>query len=142
VSLAIRGLDEDDLNAVPVPGKWSTQQVVIHLADAELALADRIKRVIATDNPTLLAWDENKFAANLHYEDQSAADAVKLIDLTRRQTARILRKLPDEAFQRTGNHSEIGRVTLLDLVSKAVSHLDHHLKFVYEKREKLGKSMW
>ena len=142
LSMAIRGLTSDDLHAVPVPGKWSTHQVVIHLADAEAAFADRMKRVIATDNPSLLAWDENQFAANLHYHEQDAQDAVKLIDLTRRQMARVLRKLPDAAFQRAGTHNEVGRLTLEQLVTKANSHLDHHLHFIYEKREKLGKSMW
>ena len=142
LSLAIRGLTNDDLHAVPVPGKWSTHQVVIHLADAEAALADRMKRVIATDNPSLLAWDENKFAANLHYHEQDAQDAVKLVDLTRRQMARVLRKLPDAAFQRVGTHNEAGPLTLEKLVTTANSHLDHHLHFIHEKREKLGKSMW
>ena len=142
LSLAIRGLGRDDLRAVPIPGKWSTQQVVIHLADAEAALADRIKRVIAMDEPALLAWDENKFAANLHYNDQSAQDAVASVDLTRRQIVRILTALPASAFQRAGIHNERGRQTLLDILNFAVWHLDHHLKFIYEKREKLGKMSW
>lgn len=142
VSMAIRGLTDEDLHAVPVPGKWSTHQVVIHLADAEAAFADRIRRIIAHDSPPLLAWDENKFAAKLHYEEQDAHDAVAMIDLTRRQMARILRKLPGEAFGRAGIHDEAGRMTVADIVAKANSHLDHHLHFIYEKREKLGKSMW
>ncbi len=142
LSHAIDGLTQEDLHATPVPGKWSTQQVVLHLLDAEAAFADRIKRVIATDNPQLLAWDENKFAAALHYEEQIAADAIMLVDLTRRHIANILRKLPDEAFNRAGQHSERGRQTLRELVNNAVNHLEHHLKFINEKREKLGKLMW
>src|SRR6266513_434860 len=82
---AVVGLSRDELLAAPIPGKWSTQQVVIHLADAEAALADRMRRVLATDDAQLLAWDENKFAANLHYDMQSAEDAVQMIELTRRQ---------------------------------------------------------
>jgi len=136
---AVHGLTRDELQAVPIPGKWSTQKVVIHLADAEAAFADRIRRIIATDNPTLLAWDENQFAANLLYSEQSAEDAVTMIDLTRRQTARILRKLPDTAFARSGQHSESGKQTLEEVIDKVVRHLDHHLKFIAEKRAKLGK---
>jgi uncharacterized damage-inducible protein DinB len=130
------------MTATPGPGKWSIHQVVLHLADAEAAFADRIRRIIATDNPPLLAWDENKFAANLHYDEQSAEDAVALVDLTRKQVARILRKLPDAAFSRTGQHSEVGPLKLQDLVEKAVSHMEHHLKFINDKRERLGKLMW
>lgn len=142
LAMAIRGLTPDDLLQAPVPGKWSTQQVVLHLADAEAAFAERIKRIIAMDDPMLLAWDENRFADRLYYDAQSAEDAVQLIDLTRRQLARVLRKLPDEAFQRAGQHNQRGRQTLLDVLNTAIQHLDHHLKFVYEKREKLGKLMW
>jgi hypothetical protein len=136
---AILGLTLDELQAVPIPGKWSTQNVVIHLADAEAAFADRIRRIIATDNPTLLAWDENQFSANLLYSEQSTEDAVTMIDLTRRQLARVLKKLPTQAFARAGQHSEAGRQTLEQIIDKAIWHLDHHLKFIAEKRAKLGK---
>ena len=137
LSSAIEGMSREQLMATPVPGKWSTHQVVIHLADAELAFADRIKRIIAMENPTLLAWDENKFSANLHYEKQSTEDAVLLVQITRRQLTRVLRELPDAALQRSGTHSERGPQTLAVVLGFANSHLDHHLKFVEEKRAAL-----
>ena len=67
LAAAIRGLSPAELMAAPIPGKWSTHQVVVHLADAEIAFADRIQRVIAHDEPKLLPWDEKKYAARLHY---------------------------------------------------------------------------
>ncbi|HZK81082.1 MAG TPA: tRNA pseudouridine(55) synthase TruB [Humisphaera sp.] len=137
--LAIAGLTREDLLAFAVPGKWSIQQVIIHLADAEQVLADRIKRVIAEDNPTLLVFDQDRWISNLQYDEQSADDAGALIELTRKQLSRVLKKLPDSAFDRTGTHSEVGPMTLRQVVEKATAHLDHHLKFVAEKREKLGK---
>ncbi len=91
---AIAGLSREDLLAFPIPGKWSTQQVVIHLLDAELAHVDRIKRVLATDNPTLLAWDETSFEKALHYEEWSADDAAQIFDLLRKNLTRVLRKVP------------------------------------------------
>src|SRR4051812_21329478 len=91
IRLSIRGLTTEDLFQAPVPGKWSTQQVLIHLMDAEIAFADRIRRVLATDNPPLLAWDESQFAANLRYDEHSGEDAVAIIDLLRRQNGRLLK---------------------------------------------------
>ena len=142
LSLAIRGLEAADLALTSEPGTWSIQQLVVHVADAELALADRMKRVIATDNPPLLAWDENAFMAALRYDQQSVDDAVALVDLTRRQVGRILRALSAAAFDRAGVHSEAGHLTLADLVVRADKHLDHHLAFVAGKRERMGKLMW
>jgi hypothetical protein len=146
LSLAVRGLTREDLLAIPEPdsgvGKWSIQQLLVHLADSEQVYADRMKWVIAEENPPLPGFDQDKWAAALHYHDQSGEDAVKLIELTRRQTTTILRKLPDGAFLRTGNHSERGRVSLHDLLGYVTSHLEHHLKFIHAKRARMGKEMW
>jgi hypothetical protein len=146
VRQALSSLTREDLISKPPGdwnvGKWSIQQVVIHLADSDAVLADRMKRVISEENPTLLAYDENKWAAALNYDAQSADDAVDLIDLTRRQMTAVLKNLSDSAFERAGNHSETGRKTLADLVKGAVNHLDHHLKFIHAKRQKMGKEMW
>ena len=136
---AVDGMTEAYLKAAPIAGKWSTHQVVIHLADAEAAFADRIKRIIAQDEPQLLAWDENRFVQRLHYEAQSVEDAVELIALTRRQVTRILRAASDAELARSGVHSERGRQTVMDVLGYAVPHLTHHLKFVAEKRKALGK---
>lgn len=139
---ALAGLTDEDLRAIPVEGKWSIQQLAIHLADAELAFADRFKRLIATDNPTLLAWDHDSYLAKLFYDAQNANDAAEEVELCRRQMTRVLRKLPPEAFDRSGTHNQRGRQTLCEVVALATTHLDHHLHFLYEKREKLGKLMW
>jgi DinB superfamily len=140
--LAIRGLTDEDLKSFPVPGTWSIQQIVIHVMDSELISADRMKRIIAEDNPTLIGYDETKFSKKLYYHDQPAADAISIIELNRRMFALVLRRLPDEAFNRTGMHSERGKIALGQYLQAVVNHLEHHLKFVYEKREKLGKLMW
>jgi len=140
--LAVRGLTDEDLKKFPVPGTWSIQQIVIHLMDSELISAERMKRMIAEDNPTLIGYDETKFSKNLHYHDQSAADAITILDLNRKLFARVLRRLPDEAFNRTGTHNERGKLLLGQYLQSTVNHLEHHLKFIHEKREKLGKTSW
>ena len=135
--LSLRGLQREDLLAFPVPGTWSIQQIAIHLADSEQVAADRMKRVIAQENASLLAWSENKWAEHLRYDEQSAEDAGKLVELTRRQMARILRAQRDEAFDRKGVHSEIGPISLKELLIRTNKHLEHHLKFLVDKRRML-----
>src|SRR5271157_5440374 len=102
---AVSGLSREQLLARPVPGKWSTLEVVCHLADFDPILADRMKRVIAEDRPALLSADENRFVAALAYHDRDLDEELTLIEQTRRQMARILRTLPPEAFQRVGVHN-------------------------------------
>src|SRR5690554_4744740 len=87
---ALRGLSEDDLRRRPPAdaaadlGQWSIQQVAIHLADAEMVYAERMKRVIAEDTPPLRGFDEARWAEQLNYDQQSAADAAALVELVRR----------------------------------------------------------
>ncbi len=131
---AIAGLSREQLNAFPVPGTWSIQQIVLHLFDSDLIYSDRMKRVIAEDRPLLVRCDETTYAANLHYDAMSAPLACGIFAGNRQLTAALLRRLPEGAFQRAGVHTARGLVTLAELVAGAVEHLEHHLKFAAEKR--------
>src|SRR5436853_1564356 len=88
---AVRGMSRGQRLARPVAGKWSTLEVVCHLADFDPILADRMKRIIAEDRPQLLGADENRFAAALAYHQRDLNEELDIIDRTRRQMARILR---------------------------------------------------
>src|ERR1700677_1482572 len=105
---AVAGMTREQLLARPVAGKWSTLEVVCHLADFDPIMADRMKRVIAEDRPTLLGADENRFAAALAYHDRDLEEELIIIERTRNQLARILRLLPESALQRQGVHNERG----------------------------------
>src|SRR5215470_13004230 len=82
---AVAGMSREQLLARPVAGKWSTQEVVCHLADFDPILADRMKRVIAEDRPTLLGADENRFVSALAYPERDVAEELDIIEHTRRQ---------------------------------------------------------
>ena len=141
LSKSIQSLDRADLLAFPVPGTWSIQQIVLHMMDSDLIASDRMKRIAAEDHPTLIGYNETAFAKTLAYDHIPAQDACEVFRLNRRITAELLRRLPDAAFQKTGFHNERGELTLEHLVSDYIEHLDHHLKFIKEKRKLLGKPL-
>src|SRR3954469_9909058 len=95
---AVAGMTREQLTARPVPGKWSTLEVVCHLADFDPILADRMKRVIAANRPTLIGADENRFAAPLGSHDRDVEEELTLIEQTRRQLGRILGTLQPDAL--------------------------------------------
>jgi uncharacterized damage-inducible protein DinB len=136
---AVAGMTAEQLKARPVPGKWSTLEVVCHLSDFEPVYADRMKRVISHDNPPLLGADQEQFAATLSYQERDLEEELKIVETTRSQMARILRRLPAEAWSRAGVHSEYGPRTLEQLLTTITNHIPHHVKFIEEKRKALGK---
>lgn len=139
LALSIEGLGSADLDAFPIPGTWSIRQIVAHLYDSDLIGSDRMKRIIAEDHPLLLGYDESRFAERLFYHEVDVAAACKVFELNRALTAAMLRRLPDEAFERTGLHNEKGDVTLADQVEAYVKHLRGHLEHLARKRGLLGK---
>ncbi|MDA1231352.1 MAG: DinB family protein [Planctomycetota bacterium] len=130
---AVSGVREDQFDQTSLPGKWSIRQIVCHIADFEPVYADRMKRVIVEDNPTLFDGDQDVFAAGLHYEKRSVRDELDLISVVRRQMAIILRNTDVEDFQRTGVHSEAGPLTLETLLEHITRHIPHHITFIDAK---------
>jgi len=137
---AIAGLSREELLARPDAQSWSIQQIVLHLMDSDLIWTERAKRMIAEENPTLMAFDESRFAERLGYDEQSAEDAVRIFELNRKMFARVLRKLDDATFQRTGEHSERGTIRLGESLESIVRHVEHHLEHLLEKRAKVAKT--
>lgn len=139
---AIAGLTDADLDAHPVPDTWSIRQIVLHMMDSDLIASDRMKRVIAESRPPMLiGYDETAFAGRLYDKHLDAVKACEIFRLNRELTGEILRRLEDDAFARTGEHNESGTVTLEYLVETYTKHLTHHLKFLREKRQMLGKPL-
>ena len=143
---AIAGLMPEDLLWKPPAdagvGLWSIHELIIHLMDSDLIGIDRMKRIIAEENPTLIGYNESLFAKHLFYEQQPLDDAITILDLSRKMFAGVLRKLPESAWNRIGQHNEAGEVTLGQQLKKYNEHFDYHLGFIHKKRAKMGKEMW
>jgi len=135
---AIEGLSAEQLDARPIPGKWSIREVVCHLADYEPVYTDRMKRVIAEDKPPLLGGDPDEWCARLAYAERDVAEELAVMDAVRASMARILRSLEPQDWVRVGVHSRDGELTLETLLSRITGHIPHHLKFIEEKKSALG----
>ena len=86
---AVAGMTREQLTARPVPGKWSTMEVVAHIADFDPVLVDRMKRIVALgDVPLLLVADENLYLKAFNYHERDVEDELALIELTRKQAAK------------------------------------------------------
>jgi hypothetical protein len=134
----VTDMSQQQLQARPVPGKWSTLEVVCHLVDSEQAWCHRMKRVIAEEKPLLIGYDESRFTAALLYHDQKLAEELALLEGMRQQLARILKGLPDSVWERTCVHSERGLMTLEEMLHAEVEHIPHHIRHINEKRKALG----
>ena len=138
---AVADMTPQQILARPIAGKWSTQEVVSHLAGTEIYYTDRMERTIALERPLLIGVDERPYSERLSFQEFDMNEELDLFTALRRHATRVLRMLPPEAWKRTAVHSETGLVTLRQLVLQAVRHVRHHLPFIAEKRAAFGISM-
>lgn len=120
------------------PGTWSIAELVAHMVDSDAVGIDRMKRVIAEENPILYAYDETAWINRLDANNTPIEEAVGLFAANRKWMARILRTCTEADFARVGQHTESGEKTLAKLVAIYITHLDYHLRFLYGKRGGLG----
>jgi hypothetical protein len=112
-------------------------EVVCHLSDFELVYADRMKRVLAENEPTLFSGDPDDFAAHLAYGQRDLAEELEVISSTRKQVTRLLKTLDAAAFERRGTHTSDGPLTLATLLRRITSHIPHHAEFIRQKHSAL-----
>ena len=130
----IAEMTTEQIDAAPVPGKWSTRQIICHIADFEPVYADRMKRALVESEPTVFGGDPDTFAARLAYEQRDIEEELQMIESVRRHMARILRTLNADDFQRTVNHAASGPLTVEQLLTNITNHIPHHITFIEEKR--------
>jgi hypothetical protein len=135
---AIDGLDAETLRVRPIVGKMSSLEVVAHIVDADQFMCDRMKRTIATERPLIMGVESVDYLQPLHYHDRDPELEIRLLGVQREQMLADLRSLPSEAWERVCIHSEVGRLTLHQLLSHAVRHLESHVEAIAEKRAALG----
>ena len=128
----ISGVEEDFVTA---PGKWSIRQIAAHLADSELVGAHRLRQVIAEDNPTLIAFDQDAWTKNLDYSRRKAEQSLETFRRIRTENYELLKAVPDAAWERTGNHTENGPMTLRRLLEGYAGHAESHARQLQQIRD-------
>ncbi len=132
VLTGVAGAEQDYKEA---PERWSIRQIVAHLADSEIVVADRFRRTLAEDNPQLIAFDQNLWAERLDYSKRKPSQSLETFRRLRADTYELLKDLPEEAFQRTAHHSERGTITLLDMLRYFAEHPEKHTRQILAVRE-------
>jgi hypothetical protein len=134
LAVVLTGVFGDEEDFVIAPGKWSIRQIMAHLADSELVGAHRMRLVIAEENPTLTAFDQDAWTRNLDYARRKPKTSLETFRRIRAENYELLRELPAEVFGRTGSHTERGRVTLRELVEGYAEHAESHARQLQEIR--------
>jgi hypothetical protein len=129
------GLTPQQLASRPSPGKWSIRDIVQHLADCEIMFVARCRWIAYDDNPTLIAFDQDKWAEGRMCENEPVDESLDRFALLRQSQLRLFRSLPDAAWDRTGRHTERGEQRLRDYPPLCAGHDINHLQQIEALRQ-------
>jgi hypothetical protein len=140
LAMVLTGVFGEEEDFVPASGKWSIRQIIAHLADSELVCAHRMRQTIAEEKPSLIAFDQEAWTRNLDYARRKPKQSLESFRRLRLENYELLKELPESAYERIGNHSERGPITLRFQVELLAEHAQSHARQMQAVREEYKKA--
>jgi hypothetical protein len=111
----------------PPEGGFSLVEQAWHLADLEReGYGERIRRLLAEDDPQLPDFDGARVAAERDYRARRLPEGLAAFRAARTANLAVLRSAPAAAWGRAGGQDGVGRITLRDVPRMMREHDDSH----------------
>ncbi len=144
LKMSIEGLTEDELKQKIIPGKWSIQEIVFHLADAEIMGASRIRQAISQNPREVYAFDPPTWSSVMLYNNATMEELeqnLQLFQFLRKTSLRIFKLATTADWNKTILHPDRGEVPLTTLLQVYADHSERHLEQILERRRLLNKEI-
>ncbi len=127
MAATIKGLDKKKLNKRPAPGKWAINEILAHLADAEVVGSWRMRIILSQNGAPIHAFDQDTWAAIFNYQKADAKQSLETFRVLRENNLAMLKKLPKQLWENYGEHSERGRESITHITRMFAAHDLNHL---------------
>jgi hypothetical protein len=119
----------ESLASRPPSGEFAVVEVICHLRDLEReGYADRIKKLLAEEQPSLPDIDGGRLAIERDYLRQNPSTALHDFATAREDTIQAIGKLTAEQWERAGTQEGVGAVTVKRVVEMMLEHDEGHLQ--------------
>ncbi|HRG89942.1 MAG TPA: DinB family protein [Chitinophagales bacterium] len=113
----------------PAPDKWSIHEILIHITDSEANSYVRCRRFMAEPGSGVYGYNENLWAQNLNYHNQSIEDALELFKWLRRASYNLIKGVDEQTWLTAIiQHSENGTMTFDDWLRTYEEHIPVHIR--------------
>ncbi len=141
------GLTDEELKQRPQPpqeDKWSIQEIAMHVADAEIMGAARLRQALAETGASFALYDQDAWTRELGYRsrDRKALEnAVRLFSALRIGSTLLLETAKEQDWTKWGNHADWGPLTVRQLLELYADHGERHIEQIVAARAWLGKPL-
>jgi hypothetical protein len=124
----IKGVPTTKLRKRPAPDKWSVNEILAHLADAEIVGGFRMRFILGAPGSPIAGFDQDAWVKSLHYEKRDARKSLEQFRALREANLALLETLTPEQWKHYGMHSERGQETIEHIVRMFAGHDINHLQ--------------
>lgn len=125
---AIEGWTEEQLKVKPSPEQWSITEVLSHLADHNIVVSFRIRRIIAEPNGALPPFDQDPWVAETRANEASASEILDVFQALLTYNSLLFQRLSPDDWSKSGINFKGEAVTLAAAVQGFIKHVQTHLK--------------
>ncbi len=125
----VDGLSDEELNKVYRDGSWNVRQLVHHIADSQLNMYQRLRLALTDDNPTVPAFDQDKWAV-LPDTELPVESSIKMLEGINERIVALGKHLSEEQFARTFSLEGEDTISVATKIAKLSWHEEHHLAHI------------
>ena len=123
----VAGVPAEKLSRRPTPDRWSANEVLAHLAEAEITSTWRYRQMLEHNGCSLPGFDQNLWTRLGSYASRKPEDSLTQFRLLRDANLQMFDQLTPEEWEKHGIHTERGRMTVRELAVQIAGHDINHL---------------
>ncbi len=123
----VREHTTEQLRTRPFHGKWTPNEIIGHLSDAEWAFGWRMRLVLGDQDPVITGFDQDGWVSAQRLNDRDPGQLVEMLGQLRRWNLAVWKQLTPADLERVGRSSKRGAVSLGLLLRTFAQHDLHHL---------------
>lgn len=124
----------EQMQTRPYDGKWTPNEIVGHLCDAEWIFGYRIRGILCEDQPNILGMDHEAWVTGQRYNEHDPAELAARFGNLRAANLPVWRQMTPQDLERTGLHNERGPEsldTMRDMLAgHDLSHIDQLTRYL------------
>jgi hypothetical protein len=131
---ALKGITEAEATYRSGQDAWCIRELLGHLRDAAEVYHKRTYMMSTQTDPVLEPYDQDAFAREHGYMTHDIGEMLSELRAFRAKTVLLLTSLVNWNWARTGQHLEVGRLSIRQIVEHMVEHEAGHLAEIQRLR--------
>jgi DinB superfamily len=122
-----RVLTRPEVARRPAAGVWSPLEYACHVRDVHRVFAERVRSMLAVDDPLFENWDQDEAAVHGAYGEQDPAVVADELMAAAADVSRLYGSVEDGAWDRPGRRSNGSVFTIASIARYHLHDVEHHL---------------